>query len=322
MSAARRSHWIAVGLLAAGLGTLPGCGGGRAQADASAGRIPVLFPVSQRTPERDTPPAVLKLLEQAQRAGLERAQAAAKSTASLADGCVVVTDAGGTARLGPPAPTVRARIIGHQVELLLRYRQLPDRDPCRPGTVTVVVFSGKAASGSFNNLGAVETYAVDGPVGRALVDLPWTGRAPYRLSVSSSNVLGLSGVTVKLPLSCPAAGCLPGYQPQLHSWPLPKPTLPLRGLTRTQLESSVREVVVGEHWPSATTASCASLHSCLVTLVTPGYPKQPYRVRFRIAGQQVSSCWLGWYQGPVDPFPYSDAGTGPLELAGCRDWMK
>jgi len=95
----------------------------------------------------------------------------------------------------------------------------------------------------------------------------------------------------------------------------------LHGLTRGQLEASLREVIVGEHWPSASGASCSSLRSCLVTLVTPGFPHQPYRVRYRIAGEQINGCWMGMYAGAVDPLPYSDAGTGPLELAGCRSWL-
>jgi hypothetical protein len=288
---------------------------------APSTKIPVLFPVPQRTPERDTPPAVLKLLEQAARGAGARVRAAVKRAPSIADGCVRTTDAGGKPYLGPPAPSVRARIIGHQVEILIRYQSLPASDPCRPATVTAVVFSGKPASGSFNNNGAVGTYAVEAPVGRALVDLPWGGRAPYGLLVSSTNVLGMRSMMVKVPLACPAAGCLPGYHPELHSLPLPEPVLPVRGLTRAELQASVREVVAGESWPSATGATCASLHSCLVMLVTPGFPKQPYRVRFQIVGQQLAGCWLGWYREAVDQFPYPDAGTGPLELAGCKNWL-
>ena len=176
---------------------------GRAIQDRA--RIPVLSPISQRAPERDTPPAVLKLLEQEQGAAIARARAASKLTPSLAAGCRHVADASGAVLLGPPSPTVKARIIGHDVEVLLRYRILPQSDACRPAVETVVVFSGEQSSGSFNSAGAIETYAVNGPAGRAVVDLPWNGRAPYHLAVVSATVLGKRGTTVKLPLACPPA---------------------------------------------------------------------------------------------------------------------
>ena len=282
----------------------------------------MLSPISQRAPERDTPPAVLKLLEQEQGAAIARARAASKLTPSLAAGCRHVADASGAVLLGPPSPTVKARIIGHDVEVLLRYRILPQSDACRPAVETVVVFSGEQSSGSFNSAGAIETYAVNGPAGRAVVDLPWNGRAPYHLAVVSATVLGKRGTTVKLPLACPPAGCLAGYQPPLHSMPMPKPVLGLHGLTRAQLESSLREVIAGQRWPSARAVRCTSLGSCIVTLVTPGFPKQPYRVRFAIAGQQIPGCWLAWSDGLLDRLPYPDAGRGPQGLAGCRDWLR
>ena len=265
---------------------------------------------------------VVKLLEQEERAALARAQAASKLTPSLASGCRRVLDPSGKILLGPPSPTVKARIIGHNVEVLLRYRALPLSDACRPAAETVVVFSGEQASGSFNSAGAVETYAVGGPAGRAVLDLPWRGHAPYHLLVTSTTVLGRRGTSVKVPLACPHPGCLDGYRPALHSWPMPKPVLALNGLTSAQLETSMREVVAGQRWPSARAVRCPSLGSCIVTLVTPGFPKQPYRVRYAIAGQQIPGCWLAWSGPLLDPLPYPDAGRGPLGLAGCRDWLR
>jgi len=197
--------------------------GGSAGGVGATSRVPVLFPLSQRTVEGDTPPAVRALLEGEQRAAIVRARAAAKQPRTSAAGCVPFTDAGGKRSLGPPAPTVRARIIGHHVEVLFSYRQLPASAACRPAAVWVVVFSGKPASTTFNNAGAVGTYAVAGPDGRVLVDLPWNGSAPYSLQTSSSTLLGLFGPRTRQPLACPAAGCLLGYQPAAHSWPMPKP---------------------------------------------------------------------------------------------------
>lgn len=117
-------------------------------------------------------------------------------------------------------------------------------------------------------------------------------------------------------------GCLDGYAPPLHSWPLPTPVLPVTGLNRRQLEASLRYVITGERWPSARDARCSSLHSCTVTLVTPGFPTTPYRVRYRIAGQQLPGCWMALNDGPIDALPYRVAGNGPLELAGCRSWLR
>lgn len=300
---------------------LAGCGGHHTSQPKGEG-IPILFPAPQRGVEADTPEAVAKLIVQMQRAAQERLQRAARLTPSTADGCVPFTDVSGKSSLGPPAPDVRARIIGHQVEVLLRYRSLPDADDCRPAVVTAAVYAGTPGTSSYDALGGIANYAVDGPVGRGLIDLPWGTHGPYSLLVESTTAVGMRGETRTLRLACPAGGCLAGYQPKLHSFPPPKPVLPIVGLTRLQLQTSLREVSAGEQWPSATTAECSSLHACTVTLVTPGFPKQPYRVRFEMFGQQVSGCWLGWYSGAIDPFPYPDAGTGPLELAGCLHWLR
>jgi hypothetical protein len=168
----------------------------------------------------------------------------------------------------------------------------------------------------------VGDYRIVGPAGRLTLDLPWATRAPYDLIVDSSTLLGHRGTPMKRKLACPRAGCLQGYSPPLHSSPLPKPVLPLIGLTRAQLEASLRYVVSRERWPSARGASCSSLHFCTVTQITPGFPTRPYRVRYRIAGQQVPGCWMGLNKGPIDALPYPDAGWGPLELSGCRSWLR
>ena len=171
-------------------------------------------------------------------------------------------------------------------------------------------------------MNAVQTYAVPRPVGRALIDLPWTSRAPYQVWVSAHTLLDLPGPYVKQRLACPSAGCLPGYTHEaLLSGSPPPPVLPLHGLTRAQLEASVREVVAGQTWPSVIATRCESLHLCVLTFMTPGFPKQPYRVPYLIFGQQVNGCWMGWHQRNLDPLPYTDAGNGPMELAGCRHWL-
>lgn len=284
-------------------------------------QVPFVLPVPERTPERDDPAVVRELLEREQQAAYARLKAASKLKRTRAAGCVPVTDPSGRTLLGPPAPRVRARIIGHQVEVLYRFGPLPTSAACRPAGVTVVVHSSKSTAPSGSTVPSVGNYLLVGPVGRLTLDLPWYTRAPYDLTVESSTLLGYRSTYVKRRLACPRAGCLDGYSPPPHSSPLPQPVLPLTGLTRAQLEASLRYVVSRERWPSARTAHCSSLHSCTVTQITPGFPSQPYRVRYRVAGQQLTGCWMGLNRGPVDKLPYRDAGWGPLELAGCRSWL-
>jgi hypothetical protein len=125
--------------------------------------------------------------------------------------------------------------------------------------VTVVVHSSKSTAPSGSTVPSVGNYLLVGPVGRLTLDLPWYTRAPYDLTVESSTLLGYRSTYVKRRLACPRAGCLDGYSPPPHSSPLPQPVLPLTGLTRAQLEASLRYVVSRERWPSARTAHCSSL---------------------------------------------------------------
>lgn len=291
-------------------------------AAARAPQVPFVFPAPQRTPERDDPAVVRRLLEREQRIAYARLKAASKLKRTRAAGCVPVSGPSGRRELGPPAPRVRARIIGHQVEVLYRFGRLPTSAACRPAGVTVVVHSSNSTAPSGSVVPSVGNYLLVGPVGRLTLDLPWYTRGPYDLSVNSATLLGYRGTYVKRRLTCPSAGCLDGYDPPPHSSPLPQPVLPLTGLSREQLEASVRYVVSLERWPSARGASCRSLRSCTVTQVTPGFPNRPYRVRYRIAGQQLPGCWMAFDEGPIDPLPYRDAGRGPLELAGCRTWLR
>jgi hypothetical protein len=291
-------------------------------ASARTAPVPFVLPIPGRTPERDDPAVVRRLLEREQRAAYARLKAASKLKRTRAAGCVAVTDPGGQTLLGPPAPHVRARIIGHQVEVLYRFRALPTSAACRPATVTVAVHSNHSTAPSGSLVPSVGTYLVVGPSGRLTLDLPWYSRAPYELAVESSTLLGYQSAYAKPRLACPAGGCLDGYSPPLHSLPLPKPVLPLTGLSRAQLQASLSYVVSRERWPSARGVRCSSLHSCTVTQVTPGFPNRPYRVRYRIVGEQLPGCWMGFDEGPIDRLPYRDAGRGPLELAGCRSWLR
>ena len=104
--------------------------------------------------------------------------------------------------------------------------------------------------------------------------------------------------------------------------PIPRPVLPIRGVNPATLEASLRYVIANERWPNATAARCRSLQVCDITYADPVYRRVPFRVRYRIAGQQVVGCWLAWYEKLLDTRPYEDAGRGRQFLAGCVDWLK
>jgi hypothetical protein len=294
---------------------------------AQTAAIPMFAPQPSLSIDRDLPPAVRVRMEREQRAVFERMKAASKLRPSTAAGCEPSGISGAPAGLGPPAPVVTARILGHHVEVVARYAHLPSSDACRPALLNVVVHSGRNASPTFNNAGAVGRFLVSGPQGRAVVDLPWQGKPPYHLSVSSSTILDLRGRTVDRSLPCPGSGdpvkgCLSGYVPAAHSYPLPKPVLPLRGIDRPTLEASLQYVVSEQRSPEPSASLCSSLSFCEITYVDPAFPPSPYRIRYRIAGQQISGCWMGMREAALDPLPYPDAGRGPLELAGCASWVR
>ena len=228
--------------------------------------------------------------------------------------------------LGPPPPELVPRILGHHVEIAFDYPSMPSSPACRPAILDVVVYGGRKASPTFKN--AVGHYLLRGPRGRVVLDIPWFGRPPYQVSVNSTSIAGVRGPSVERPLRCPGTGdlvkgCLPGYRPPLHSWPMPAPVLPLRSVDRPSLEESFRYVLAGERWaPLVRSSRCPTLRLCEATFFDPSFPRSPYRVRYRIAGEQVAGCWLGLKGAIVDELPYADASTGRLLLAGCRSWVR
>ena len=149
---------------------------------------------------------------------------------------------------------------------------------------------------------------------------------PYRLLVESASFLGRSGPRVELSLTCPGTGdpirgCLAGYTPAPRAYPLPRPVLRLRGVTRERLAASFDEILRTRREPSYVRSTrCPTLGRCEVTFADPAFPREPYRVRYRITGQQVAGCWLGWRQRELDRRPYEDAPGGPLDVAGCVTW--
>jgi hypothetical protein len=244
-----------------------------------------------------------------------------KQPVTAAAGCVPSDFAG---VLGPPAPKVTARIIGHHVEVVFAYGRLPSSDACRPFQLAVVTYAGAKASASYKNF--VQHFLVSVPRARVVIDLPWGAVAPYHLIVSAETIVGRRGHAVELSLRCPATGdfvkgCLPGYRPDPHSWSMPAPVLPLRGIDRRRLEASLRYVVAEERRVPVRASRCPSLRVCELTYVDPAFPRSPYRVRYRIAGEQIAGCWMGMRQPSRDALPFSDAWQGRLELAGCSSWL-
>jgi hypothetical protein len=325
-------HFFAPAAAAVLAGAAVGAGGAPAdeigQLSARAA-IPLLAPWSPPSAERDMPPAVRARLEREQRALFDQARAAARLPVTAANGCESSSSASTPGSLGPPAPVVSQRILGHHVEVVFDYPHMPPSPACRPWGLTAVVYSGGKGGSTFKN--SVGQYRIRGRRGRVVVDLPWYARPPYHVIVGSTTITGRRGPQVERTLRCPITGdlvdgCLAGYRPGLHTYPMPKPVLPIRGIDRATLEASLRYVLADERTPPILLAvprasRCASLNRCEVTYADPAFPASPYRVRYRIAGQQVRGCWMGMREVVIDPMPYEDAGRGRLELAACASWL-
>jgi hypothetical protein len=318
---------LAVGLLA-GIIWMAGQAPETSAARAEPSPLPFLAPWAFPSVERDTPPVVRERLELEQRRLFALARTAARLPLTRQSGCVGAGRSGDPS-LGPPPPAVKAWILGHHVEAVFSFRGLPRSLACRPWLATVVVYSGKRSSSGYSN--QVGRFRVRGSRGRVVVGLPYGGRPPYRLSISSETIGGRRGPTVDRSLTCPGthklvAGCLPGYRPPLHANPLPEPVLPIRGLSKSALEATLKYVLGDERTPPVIEAipsavECRALTSCEVTYEDPGFPASPYRVRYRIAGQQIRGCWMGLNQGLVGRPPFDDARRGRAQLAGCSSWL-
>lgn len=329
-------------VLAAALMAGSGCGGvsevdapdaaasSRATQEATATTthqvVPLLAPIADQSIERDTPPAVRDRIVREQQAFLKSAKEASRLPATVSAGCQPSEIPGGT--LGPPPPEIATRILGHHVEVVFHYPSLPRSAACRPAGLDVVVYSGEKASSSFNNAGGVGHYLLRGPHGRVVLDVPWFAEPPYHVSASSTTVVGIRGRSIERSLRCPGTGepvkgCLAGYRPPLHALPMPAPVLPLRGVDRASLEASLRYVLAGERRaPLARSSRCPTRHLCEVTFIDPSFPRLPYRVRYRIAGEQIAGCWMGLRGATVGELPYPDASAGRHQIAACISWLR
>jgi hypothetical protein len=295
-----------------------------AASSRQAAPVPVLAPWRSPYVERDTPPAVRERNVRVQRELAAEARKALNQPLTKANGCVP----SGDGSFLPPHPTVAARVLGHHVEVLFRFSTFPQALACRPWFLSVVVYS--KGGGSFTNW--VERYRLDGPQGRVALILPFNGKPPYHLLVQAESIVARRAERVEQVLRCPGRGdrtrgCLQGIHPTLHGALTPKPVLPLRGITRRTLEASLRQVLADERRPPVTGsiptgARCPSLRACVVTYLEPAFPSQPYRVRYEVAGQQLSGCWIAYGGRALDDLPYDDAGHGRPFLAGCASWLR
>jgi len=250
---------------------------------------------------------------------LKLARGAEREPVTRASGCVPSLYPGS---LGPPAPKAVPRVLGHQVEVLIEFDRLPRSWQCRPWQLYVVVH------GKDFRPNSVTRVAVDGRRrGRVVVDLPY-GKPPYTLRVTSESLLGRRGPTVELPLLCPGTGDrIRGCVARRAGFWMPKPVLPVRGVSVASLEASLDYLLAAERRPpvlrSAPTAvHCPSLRTCEITYADRAFPDSPFRARYRIAGQQVSGCWLGQHQETIGRKPYSAAGEGSRTLAACVFWLR
>ena len=290
------------------------------------GAIPFLAPLPDLSIERDTPPAVRDRNTRERQAYLELARDAARAPRTAAGGCRPSDMPGGSP--GAPPPQIAPRILGHHVEVVVTYASTPRSAACRPLFLDVVVYSGKKSSASFNNAGGVGHYLLRGQRGRIVLDIPWGGKPPYRVSVNSRGADDRRGPGIERALTCPVTGetirgCLAGYLPAPHEWTMPEPVLRIRGLNRSTLEASLRHVLEGEQWAPLTRAvRCSTLRQCEVTFVDASFSRSPYRVQYRIAGEQISGCWMALRGRFIDERPYPDAGGGRLQLAGCAAWAR
>jgi hypothetical protein len=297
-----------------------GAAAGQDAAASSRTSIPLFSVHRSLTVERDMPPAVRARIEREQQRVLDLARSSAGEPASRANGCV--PDDYGS--LGPPAPRVSPRVLGYQVEVLVSFERLPRSLACRPWRLRVTVHS---SDGKLNPDSAGGFY-IHARRGRVVVDLAWFGKPPYRLKVYAESLAGRYGKAVEVRLRCPgtgafARGCFAGTR----GFGLPKPILPLRGVTRASLETSLDYLLSAQRRPpllhaAPVSSECSALRACEVTYVDSLFPDSPFRIRYRIVGQQVRGCWLGRHQGFLDERPYEDAGGGPLSLAACASWVR
>lgn len=295
-------------------------GGARNEAGPSRAAIPLLSLYRSVTLERGMPPEVEARMRQEAERRQALARAALREPATAANGCV----RNEYGSFGPPAPQVSPRVLGYQVEAVVTFDRLPRSLACRPWRLRVYVHS----SDRKLNPDTVGGFQIHARRGRIVADLAWFGKPPYVLRVYAESLLGVYGKVTTVPLKCPGTGeRVRGCFSRVGGGGLPRPILPLRGVTRASLEASLDYLLTAQRRPPILGAApvsfeCPTLRTCDVTYVDSAFPDSPFRVRYRILGQQVRGCWMGRHRGFLEERPHDNAGGGPLSLAACASWVR
>jgi hypothetical protein len=278
-----------------------------APAAIGAARLP--FFVAEDLPSADsgTPVPVARWV-----ASLDRQRAIAIATAqrtkpSTALGCVD----DGFGGLGAPAPAfVEAVVLGADVAVEYRYAHWPKAPACRPAELALIVV---ATGGSEPN-----TIERPGPAGRVVLPLPVGGKPPYRIEADATSWAAMRGGLVRWPVSC-AAPCPDGPRPgQGHAFARTR-SYPLRGVTRPELERSLRYELADLRFVQVRSVACASVARCSVTYVEPPLPTRPYTVEYPITGERTPGCWrTDWLTASSHNLPYD--GAEYATPAGCVGW--
>ena len=300
-----------------------------------SGAPPVLLgDVEVPAPERDDSPALLAHLEARRRQAMKLLRDAAAAPRSAAGGCVLArpTMAGATppkAWLPKPPTSVGAVMLGRQVQVDVTLPPAAPSAACRVAGLTIVVFSGRGGTTTFNSIGGIENYSLlgreqlRGRTVRLVGRIPYGGAPPYHLSVNTQTVQGLRSTYDDRTLSCPDGGrCLAGGRPAARPG-LPRPLLPTRGITPQSLERSVRQVLAGEPplWIKVTHASCATTRTCQVDFYDSA-ARARLRLRYAVEGEQRPGCWLAMVTRS-HTVPARASVTSPSaarRLGGCVTW--
>lgn len=202
----------------------------------------------------------------------------------------------------------------------MRFASLPSSLACRPWAVLIST-TGRSLKPGGDSLAWTQTYQLNGAAGRAVIRVPLYSMAPYSLIVSAVTGQGRRSKVIRMNVACPSTGCLHGDAPALHEQATPR-RFPLRNITLAELQRSFLaglEAAARAAPYMKRTGRCPSRTACEVTYTDPLFPRQPYRTRYEIAGEQTAGCWFVARASPLTTPPYEDIfARGPE--AGCITW--
>jgi len=291
--------------------------------------VPLLQAHSPYAAERDDPPALRAELIRRDREGRALLRKAAREPADAAHGCVqaspTVNGPPQPKRWLPQPPKIQARLLGRQVQVDVQLQGHPRSLSCRPFVFTIVVKSGDGET-----IGGVASYFLFAPGFRSvprrfrvLGQLPIDGSPPYHLTVNTEGTTGRS-TYVERDLPCPTTGdlvrgCLRGIVPALHHYVVPRPTLPLRGVTVPELLRTFKAALAWDpQLQRYRSARCPTTSSCSIGIDAPLRGARG-TATYRIQGEQVDGCWLGTLTA-VARTPADAEILMPQTIGGCVAW--